>query len=321
MAKLLDWTGFYTSVRDSVDIVHVSRQPQTLPPMFSEVGQGAQKEVERPLPELSPEGSARIIEEIHNAFNGAGDELLSKAKEIVALPDYDETLLKKSRRLDALGFGSSKDVEKAKDIEITIANVEESNRHKKEEAETIMYFKNKYPLYKYIDETSVREICRKYGLVYGPVERFTGFVPEKNLQEIENFKIDDQDKAVRFLHTSERRKRVDIGMYKTTQMITTRRYGFDGFESLGSDKSERGGNYVKRELAPFEIAAPKKDFDNGDNVQLEGFELVHSKEVAYSVPDPVVLQPVWRNNRKHYLIVTAWGDEASDPLVVNENLN
>jgi len=34
-------------------------------------------------------------------------------------------------------------------------------------------------------------------------------------------------------------------------------------------------------------------------------------------PDPVVLYPV----EKGYIIVTAWGDEASDPLVANEQMN
>ena len=35
------------------------------------------------------------------------------------------------------------------------------------------------------------------------------------------------------------------------------------------------------------------------------------------IPDPVVLQEV----RGGYLIITAWGDEASDPLIVNKNNN
>ena len=39
------------------------------------------------------------------------------------------------------------------------------------------------------------------------------------------------------------------------------------------------------------------------------------------VPDPVVLAPINFNNTNLYCIVTAWGDEASDPLVVNESNN
>jgi len=39
------------------------------------------------------------------------------------------------------------------------------------------------------------------------------------------------------------------------------------------------------------------------------------------IPDPVVLKPVYYGGQKHYLIVTAWGLEASDELVVNEKMN
>ena len=35
------------------------------------------------------------------------------------------------------------------------------------------------------------------------------------------------------------------------------------------------------------------------------------------IPDPVVLQPV----KGGYLIITAWGDEASDEIVVNQKMN
>lgn len=36
-----------------------------------------------------------------------------------------------------------------------------------------------------------------------------------------------------------------------------------------------------------------------------------------NVPDPVVLQPV----KGGFLIVCAWGEEASDEIVVNEKMN
>ena len=50
-------------------------------------------------------------------------------------------------------------------------------------------------------------------------------------------------------------------------------------------------------------------------------ELKDFKLSKIEIPDPVVLQPVNFKGEKYYLIVTAWGDEASDELVVNETLN
>jgi hypothetical protein len=60
---------------------------------------------------------------------------------------------------------------------------------------------------------------------------------------------------------------------------------------------------------PFKICAPIKDMDTS------GMRLINNKLVY--IPDPVVLFPV----ELGYIIVTAWGDEASDENVVNADLN
>ena len=57
------------------------------------------------------------------------------------------------------------------------------------------------------------------------------------------------------------------------------------------------------------IAAPKKDFNITDTQEIKKFKLFDKP-----VPDPVILAPVIGG----YLIVTAWGDEASDPIIQNE---
>ena len=50
-------------------------------------------------------------------------------------------------------------------------------------------------------------------------------------------------------------------------------------------------------------------------------ELKNFKLSKIEIPDPVVLKPVFFKGMKHYLIVTAWGLEASDELVANQNHN
>jgi hypothetical protein len=52
-----------------------------------------------------------------------------------------------------------------------------------------------------------------------------------------------------------------------------------------------------------------------DKVKLEYRERIEGGRIVKD--DPIVLQPVDGG----YLVVTAWGDEASDPLVVNANRN
>ncbi len=66
---------------------------------------------------------------------------------------------------------------------------------------------------------------------------------------------------------------------------------------------------------PLEIAAPVKDFN------MTSHEIKDFKISKIEIPDPVVLQPVIYEGIKHYLIVTAWGDEAEDELVVNQKMN
>ena len=66
---------------------------------------------------------------------------------------------------------------------------------------------------------------------------------------------------------------------------------------------------------PSRDCRTKSDF-NTEGMQLEGFNLK-----PIELPDPIVLQPVCFENKKHYLIVTAWGAEASDESVVNQKYN
>ena len=72
--------------------------------------------------------------------------------------------------------------------------------------------------------------------------------------------------------------------------------------------------YYKNSL---EICAPLSQFDITD-LELQGKKLV-KKQIK--IKDPIVLCPVFFKNVKHYLIVTAWGKEASDFEVINQKLN
>ena len=74
------------------------------------------------------------------------------------------------------------------------------------------------------------------------------------------------------------------------------------------------GNTTKLRLIDFnlQICAPVKDMDSTGLEVAEGYKLQKKH-----IPDPVVLQPV----KNGYLILTAWGDEASDELVVNQKFN
>ena len=66
-------------------------------------------------------------------------------------------------------------------------------------------------------------------------------------------------------------------------------------------------NYCRYRNAELLICAPIKD------MKVDAWERISNYQIV-PVPDPVVLKEV----KGGFLIVTAWGDEASDPNVVNE---
>ena len=264
------------------------------------------------------------VMEIHHEFWTAADKILAEANEIIA--EAQKKDVQKVSRLEALGF---KQVKEVNDLKPLIRQAKLS----KEQVELVGYYKQKYPLNKYITEEQVKTICHKYNLVCGSVERFKGFVPTKNLNEIENFKLKPTEMPfliVEGMYQSDIKfqlweedftehgkrycpnssfyivgPRNNRNIYGTSPLLTEK--CMDRFEDYVS-------LYVRKSniQSMLQICAPVKDMDISGMELKEGYKL----EQRY-IPDPIVLQPVLGG----YLILTAWGDEASDPLVVNEILN
>lgn len=256
-----------------------------------------------------------IIDEIHESFYTEVDKLLASAKIAGSLHTEHHALIDKCERLKALGFVNTKEVKEA-EIEIARLNdIKIDNDKKQDLIEAINYFSFKYPHYKFITENSVKKICEKYGLVYGNINQYTGTVPDKNLDHIERFKINKEDECYEYyhLHTkftmreSNNKFSYMIVDLQTHTMITTQMGEHSRFDGYTRTINEKCG---------LEIAAPLKDF-NIDKHEIKHFKVSQKIEI----PDPVVLKPVFFKNKKHYLIVTAWGQEASDGLVVNERMN
>lgn len=213
------------------------------------------KQTEKEVAVIESKRYDDVIEQIHSEFDTAHLALLEQAKKIIAGSDVKTD---KAERLLKVGFGKATDVRET-EHEVKIKSLAEQT------SRVVNYYSMKYPLYKFITPDQAMTIAEKYNLVLGNVSDFIGFVPDKNLREIEKFKCDEADKDM------------DTGF-------------------MGSRTNRVKG---------MQIVAPQKDFDMTGKV-------VRNRRIE--IKDPVVLQPV-----KHgYLVVTAWGDEASDPIVVNQ---
>lgn len=249
------------------------------------------------------------IEQIHREFEGSADKLLAEATGIIE--EANKQPVGKVKRMLALGFT------KAKQVAETMEAIKKAELSA-EQVETIKMFKRKYPMYKFITDEQVKEICHKYNLVFGEVSLYKGFIPEKNLIEIENFKIKDEDKPEIIVKS---RNGELVGYAKISDVVNSKHllYQKSGVyvEYTNGKINLKGGEskwgefskaYAVKNSNVFQICAPIKDMD------MSGMSIKDGYKVYKHIPDPIVLCPV----QNGYLIVTAWGDEASDPIVVNE---
>lgn len=239
----------------------------------------------------------QVIAEIHESFDTASGKLLTEAKKILG-GNYD---IEKGERLKKIGFTSAKKAVEASEII-------QKKQVNKELATRIEYYQTFYPCNKFITEDKVKEICQKYGLVCGRTEYYISDVPEKNLAEIEAFKLreEEMNKIVYGWHTQEAH-----GYWlPSNKGDKNARYGHPVFNrnyySFISKEESKTHHFEKS--AEFMICASVKDFDTKNLRIEEGYKL------ELNLPDPIVLQPVSGG----YLIVSKWGLEASDEMVVNE---
>lgn len=248
-----------------------------------------------------------IIEEIHETFYTEIDKLLKEAKILNSINTNKQDLIDKCNRLKSIGFTNTKEVKEAeKEIE-RLDKLKSENDHKKNLVEAINYFSFKYPNYKFITEESVKKICDKYNLVYGKVINYIGEVPTKNLKHIEDFKIDKGDECYLYVASTWG----PFGEY-----IHEKKYiPYEEKPKYNEGRSFRSSYTIDVNKCSLEIVAPLKDFN------MKGMEIKDFKVSKIEIPDPVVLKPVIYNNQKYYLIVTAWGLEANDELVLNQRHN
>jgi hypothetical protein len=257
-----------------------------------------------------------VVERIHKEFMTAGDLLLQQANEI--LKQCDETDYEKGLRLKSAGFSLARQVS---EFEKKALEVEKS----REMAATVREYAMAYPTAKFITDEQVATICKKYNLVCADVSRYTVFVPDKNLKQIEAFSLRftkhlRKNIAINFKFNYDHNKENFNNNVKKGEIVVVSKYEkgihyFDGYRvyfANGDYENVRSCDTIDN--TKLVICAPKKDM-NLKGMKGFGFSFFELKKVE--VPDPVVLQPVVGG----YIIVTAWGDEASDPIVVNERNN
>ncbi len=231
-----------------------------------------------------PHAPAMSVEQqIHEAIYSAQDLLITEANRILneAVP-YDEKRHSILKGLSELGFSSAEQVSE-------FNKIESERKRQAEMKELIASYQQKYPFNKFINRESVTAICEKYNLYLTEARDYISDIPEKNQEEIVNFKFYDTD----FREPTEMSRGI----------LSLRFYSGYLISDYGEKLEPR--LQVGKDLL---IVAPEHKIDMRNKTKI-GRILTQD--------DPIVLQPV----KGGYLIVSSWGLEASDELVVNQKLN
>lgn len=138
------------------------------------------------------------VEQIHAEFDSGEERILAECNEILKTLNLipESHIERKGKMLAELGFSNSEPARQFAELDAKNKEIEKRKMIAQSQAESILYFKNKYPYSKFITVNELNRICDKYGLIHAPVGNYIKDVPEKNVLEMSNrVKLDSADIA------------------------------------------------------------------------------------------------------------------------------
>lgn len=205
--------------------------------------------------------------------------------------EVDVTTFKdKSLFLSRLGFSNSIATRMYKEISEKHIEIRQNN--------------NRYHPYKFILKPQLERVCEKYNLFVRNPEYFLGDIPESNIKEMQNFSFYLSDLNLTYLEIMHIEDLIPRGI----GIPSERRVTFSDISNVGIDIR----NFIL--IASVESLFDKSAFAHSRSRIMGKPELVAKSEVDL---DPIVLFEI----KGGYIIITAWGDEANDELVFNQNQN
>lgn len=284
----------------------------------------------------------KLILEIHNEFDTAQDRLLKQANEVLSkyVDSGISPIESVGERLAKVGFTSTPTVKKAEQIkkgkEAQIKTIVET----REQAELIQYYQTAYPFLKFLTESELDRICKKYNLVYAPSDRYVQDVPEKNLTDIEQaqkLNAFDGPKSTNYFSGRVWCHYEYVDLKNTLNKNCNKLLNIPFEESKESEYSETriamgvlnslgistnginkyiwiDGTISEVKRDGLFIAAPQTHF-NTEGLKNKGLGFFRIFETE--IKDPIVFRYV----RGGIQVITKWGLEANDPALVVPVLN
>lgn len=283
------------------------------------------------------------VKEIHEEFDSAEQRILDKCNSILAeLKIPTETQIeRKANMLKQLGFVNVETVQQAQKLEENNRSILNKIEITNKQVNSIKYFKQKYPLEKFITVDELERICNKYNLIHAPAKNYIKDIPEKNVLEMVNVKklnfydelgslttvtgfdfwSDATVEYKKFIHDNVLNKPIPNNVDVESESSFR-----DYLKSLNYSATNIGSYYFKKitctkiDKSGFFIAAPLSHF-NLDGLEKKSKHGYFNVE-KYEVKDPVVFEYCKEGLIR---IVTKWGTEDDksylDPTLQNEILN
>lgn len=302
---------------------------------------------------LTKKQANRRVIAIHNEIDTATERLLTQARNIISqdMLHIKQSEQEKADILKTAGFANCKIIKDIQEKEEILGNQRYRRRSASELANLIVLYQRYFPFYKFLTVDELLHVCLKYDLVFHPVVAYIGDIPEKNIKELANIpslnkspqekipyenKSKDVDPSLNF---SPPRKyfiemlswgssvnsghigavlgnkfevpeqcvdsllRNGVSHYTLGTVITTK-LG----KSYG-DLYNASGKLCEESTDSLYIAAPPSMFDK---------KLVRMNPISRIIntfnTDPIV----FRKCKGGIQVITKWGLEGSDPLLVNQ---
>lgn len=233
-----------------------------------------------------------------------GRDFSAAKQKVNNLKSENEVVIKKASLLNKLGFGNTPTAKNVEQLEKDLNKKQQEIELEQKDIELTNKYRIEYPGYKFIPTKVFDDVCERYNLYTSTPERYIKEVPDKNLQEIENF----------------------IGKYGTVwQRIGT--FVMEGGKTIEKESKHReevenvesmkgylfGSYYYTNivETAKIDITAPIDHF-NLDKSEISGRVIRDIK-----VEDPIVSRPVEGGR----IIISVWDKEADIPEIKNNEWN
>lgn len=260
------------------------------------------------------------VQQIHDEIDSAQERLLQEAKAILSNKTDINTIAHE------LGFINTPSAKRGFLKEKTIKDADKK-------ASLIEYYKQNYPFQKFLTEEELNRICKKYKLVYAPIQQYIKDVPVENLLEIKNTK--------RLFNSDEAEDKIyckltlyasifpsffgfisiyNKCLYKLPRIMEDEYFKYiSNADEFIKSKYNIDIDFIVKKVknvtihrSGLFIAAPKSHFDlkNKESVGQFGYFNFTITEVK----DPIV----FRYCKGGVQILSKWGLEASDEALVNE---